>query len=84
MYGRVAIRMVERRPRRDNKGPDRKAPMRPPSVKMEFTSPVSKDVMGMHCGRGDSAAETEGGSVVSMLMLVLLEIMSSASLEMKE
>ena len=81
MYGRVAMRMVERRPRREDRGPDRIAPLRPPRVKIEFTSPISKDVMGMHCGREKSGAETEGRSSFSMLMLMLLEMLSSTSVE---
>ena len=34
--------------------------MRPPSVKMEVVRPIWKDVMGIHCGRGEDSIESWG------------------------
>ena len=46
------MRIAETRPRREEMLPAVNAPVRPPRVKMDVTSPIWKDDIGMHCGSG--------------------------------
>ena len=79
------MRIVERRPRREDRGPEAKAPMRPPSVKMEVVRPIWKDVIGIHCGRVEDSIESWGslsfasaaGEVVVSEMERRLQVMTS-------
>lgn len=53
----VVICMVRRRPNLPARGPAERAPMRPPSVYIDPTTPHSVGVISMHCGRFGATAE---------------------------